>query len=111
MDQVVLTLQSDGWELKDLQWLVDEIQFAPEPEGAPVVHFNGPLVIVSSLVVRGSTTTLFARIGSMGIRKGTFAAVTPSIAAQVLTTPVAELTFQGRDGSNRCQRLELGFDC
>jgi hypothetical protein len=107
---VVLTLRSDGWGLKDIVWLVDEIQFARDLDQAPVVHFNGPLAIMSSLVVRGPATTLFARVGSMGVGKGTFACITPSIAAQVFARPVAELEFQGRGDSQR-QRVELGFDC
>jgi hypothetical protein len=110
-DQVVLTLHSDAYGLRNIAWLIDEIQLAHSPDQAPLVHFHGPLVVAPTIVVRGPTTTLFAHVGSMGSGKGTFASITPSIAAQVLARPVADLEFVGRAGGRRQERMELAFDC
>jgi hypothetical protein len=110
-DQVVLTLHSDAYGLRNIAWLVDEIQLASAPDQPPLVHFHGPLVVVPAIVVRGATTTLFAHVGSKGSGKGTFASITPSIAAQVLARPVANVEFVGYGGPRRQERMELAFDC
>jgi hypothetical protein len=108
-DLVLLTLQNDGWGLKDLTWSVEDIQFASTPDQAPVVRLHRRLAIRQSLVTRGQVHTLLARVGTAG--EGVVAWVTPSIAEQIPARPMASVELLEDHHWRQLHRFEMSFDC
>jgi hypothetical protein len=106
---VLLTLQNDGWGLKDLTWSVEDIRFARSPDQAPIVRLNRRLAIRQSLVTRGQIHTLLARVGTAD--GGVVAWVTPSIAEQIPARPMADVEWLEDRRCRQRHRFEMSFDC
>jgi hypothetical protein len=82
-----------------------------KPDNAPVVHFNGPLMIHSSLREGDGPIQVMAQIGVAGHGEGSFASITHSVAEQVAARPVTGIVFRGNDGTSKREHVQLNYDC
>jgi len=99
-------LDFDGYVLK----------FADRPEEAPIVHFGGELTTILDQPKRltpGADHTIYARIGTPGLGKGTAAVLVSDIvfssgqSSADLATPVAEIDVAKKDGHIERLRVKL----
>jgi hypothetical protein len=89
------------------------LRFGDRPQDAPVIHFNGPLVLRPAMetgvmhvpnqglpyyeeeaLVRGRASNLYVQVGTPGLGRGTFVPV-PVASVPNDRHPVAELVFPG----------------
>jgi hypothetical protein len=110
-DTATLTMRSEGWGLRDVLYVVDNVAFAGSPSESPLVHLNGPLMIETALREGRAPAEITARIGTAGLGAGSFASITTSVAEQILARPVAEVAFQTTDGDWHREELLLAYDC
>jgi hypothetical protein len=80
------------------------LQFADRPEAAPVVHFRGPLQmglhVPQRLPLGAEGGNLEALVGTPGLGKGTFAAVSYDGLITAGASPVAEIEFPAASGGS-----------
>jgi hypothetical protein len=105
-----LTMTSNGWGLKDLSYLVVNLSFGRTLEDAPVVHFDGPLMIQACLSDDDGPAYILVDIGTPGIGEGSFAAITYGLAGQVQARPVVEIAYPGKDGTIKEESVVLSYD-
>ncbi len=72
------------------------LQFAARPQDAPIVHFNGQLMMTlhpMQKLVRGQEIELKAGVGTPGLGKGTFATIMYEKVIPNDAHPIAEIEF------------------
>jgi hypothetical protein len=77
------------------------IEFAPDPEDAPIVHFNGPVTLDLFRAQRplwtGRRVNMTAVVGTHGLGKGTFATFRCGGYLQGGASPIAVIAYPGQD--------------
>lgn len=98
-----------GWDSEDL------LRFADRPGDAPIVHIGGPVTVCwygkPPALVAGTRCRFFTRLGTPGLGKGSFAAVSAcSKPADARLAAVIDYPPRDAAGSRFLKEYDLGED-